>query len=816
MSGFSPETNLSFQSADEPRKHESAARAIAGGDKGHGSIRGSIRPRWADAGICRFLFCIVMLISATSYGWGYGDAVINELMWMGTSLHQTDEFIELRNMTGTAVNFSANPWSVYRQGEFMMMINEGILPPFGYFLICRRDSLSSRIVGANMISSFLVLTNSNTSYALYAGSSNSAPLLDIADDGVGIPFSGRFVWAENVFWSMERNDPPGEGNVASSWHVGCLQRGFVEGAIERGTPGFPNYRNIPPNPPDSIILHPHFVADDTIVTASAHGIFDPDSIPGEKIIVFNWLIDDSLIFAQIDSYPPYVSIYDSSRTSPGNILRVRAYVFDGTDSSTAAFSNPAPVHFEKGDLVINEIAWMGSNRSSNDKWIELFNNSNRSIDFARTPFYISISGTTSSELTLDSGIIPRGGYWLISTLEPSEPECAFEVSPDFRDIDLPITSSGFFIELHDFGGHLIDKVDASTGPLSGENMPSDSVKYTMARKTPPGDGSISSSWFSSEVTSGYKTDALERGTPRSANVRNNPPRLEFAGDEGYIDNMFQPNIGNMDSFFWWRVKYIDLDNEPPDSICLLFDKNNDGVWQPNEVFPLYPENPSHMDFVGGAIYRRWIYGLKPSETGSPFSIRASDGKTISAYGIPAVNGPIIEPTLRFTIFGRSWSPDTIWGPPYEPPSVVSKAQEMPVLLHSGDTPLEVGLAITLPDIYEHSSDTFEYSPGGWIFAEHTDSAGINRYALSALFVPTLEAPSASDFNDDLEDLLIGEFRWFDGDTLGRLADSLDSIIWPKDRLRLAFKFDPPKKTAGFYSEWQHRITVTLRIRPALP
>lgn len=815
-SGLFPKTNPRFQNTDKPCEFESAARAIAGGERVFDKTRGFGRPRWADAGNCRLILCITILFCLTVFGWGYGDAVINELMWMGTSLHQTDEFLELRNMTGTAVDFSATPWSIYRQGEFMMMINEGILPSHGYFLICRRDSISSRIIGANMISSFLVLTNSNTSYALYAGSSNSSPLLDVADDGVGIPFSGRFVFADGVFWSMERNDPPGEGNVASSWHVGCLQRGFVEGAIERGTPGFPNYRNIPPSPADSIILSPCFIADDTIVSASAFGIFDPDSIQGEKIVVFDWLIDDSLISTQIDSHPPYVSVCDSSKTLPGNILRVRSYVFDGTDSSTASFSNSAPVHFEKGDLVVNEIAWMGSNRSPHDTWIELFNNSNRAVDFARTPFYISITGSTSSELTLDSGILPRGGFWLISRFEPSNPSCAYAVSPDIRDVVLPISSAGFDIEIHDFAGYLIDRVDASTGPLSGQDIPSDSVKYTMARITPPGDGSVSSNWFSSEVTSGYKAGALERGTPRSTNIRNNPPRLEFAGDEGYIDDMFQPNIGNMDSFFWWRVKYIDLDNEPPDSICLLFDKNNDGIWQSSEVFALYPENPSHTDFISGAIYRRWIYGLKPTETGSLFSIRASDAKTISAYGIPAVNGPIIEPTFRFTIFGRLWAPDTIWGPPFEPPSVVTKTHEMPVLIHSGDTPLEVGLAITQADIFEHSADTFAYSPGGWTYVEHTDSTGINSYALSALFVPTLEAPLASDFNDSMEDLLIGEFRWFDGDTLGCLSDSLDSIIWPKDRLRLAFKFDPPKKTAGFYSEWQHRISVTLRIRPALP
>ena len=34
------------------------------------------------------------------------------------------------------------------------------------------------------------------------------------------------------------------------------------------------------------------------------------------------------------------------------------------------------------DVVISEIAWMGTTASSNDEWIELYNNTSSAIDFA--------------------------------------------------------------------------------------------------------------------------------------------------------------------------------------------------------------------------------------------------------------------------------------------------------------------------------------------------------------------------------------------------------------------------------------------------
>ena len=62
------------------------------------------------------------------------------------------------------------------------------------------------------------------------------------------------------------------------------------------------------------------------------------------------------------------------------------------------------------DVVISEIAWMGTTTSSNDEWIEPYsNNTGSAIDL--TSWALSAADGTPS-ITL-AGIIPAGGYYLL-------------------------------------------------------------------------------------------------------------------------------------------------------------------------------------------------------------------------------------------------------------------------------------------------------------------------------------------------------------------------------------------------------------------
>ena len=759
--------------------------------------------------LSRSIKVALLIVPLCAMAWSEGDAVINELMWMGTSLSPYDEFLEIRNMTGTAVDFSETPWAIYRQDALMMLIDDGVLPAYGLFLICRRDSAESRITATpNLVSNAMVLTNSNTRYALYAGSGSTSPLLDVADDGIGEPMSGRFVPSENVRWSMERNDPPGRGDIASNWHPACISVGFAVGSTEKGTPGSPNYRNVPPNAP-SIDLTPDFVADDSTVIAIASGVADPDSIPGELDVIFDWLEDGTVIWNEIDSIPPFESTMPDSMSEPGHRYVLRTYSFDGTDSTGPLYSDTIPVHFERGDLILSELAWAGGVHSSSDEWIEIFNNSDKEIDFSETPIGIS------DMLILDSGSVSAGGYFLVSNFAESDPRSDLDVAPDLIDEAVELRNDSLRVELRDFpecGGSAIDIAGDGGPPFAGLNSPDDSSMFSMSRKTPPDDGTSPSNWFTSEVSIGFDDGSLDRGSPRSANLRNSPPYLDWVGTSGYISDGLEPHFGTMDTLFVWKILYTDADNTPPEYLRLLFDKNCDGAFASDEIIPMYRSNPADSDFTDGVVYKAWQIGLPPAPSCCFYTFRASDGLASCALGIPALAGPEIAPTMRLSILGATWRPDTA----RPDTTIVTSAYEMPFIFQTGDVPLEVGLAIVEPDIYTHSSDSSAFSPGGWTFAERIDTSGINLYKLSALFMDGIEAPQPDDFNDDAEDLLTDEIEWFDGDTLGRPSDSLDAVWHPGDRRRLAFRLDTPREIAGFYSLWEHRIAVRVYLREPLP
>ena len=66
-------------------------------------------------------------------------------------------------------------------------------------------------------------------------------------------------------------------------------------------------------------------------------------------------------------------------------------------------------------IVINEIAWMGTENSSNDEWIELYNNSEADIDL--TGWVLEAADETPS-ISLE-GTITAGGYFLLERTDDS-------------------------------------------------------------------------------------------------------------------------------------------------------------------------------------------------------------------------------------------------------------------------------------------------------------------------------------------------------------------------------------------------------------
>ncbi len=115
-------------------------------------------------------------------------------------------------------------------------------------------------------------------------------------------------------------------------------------------------------------------------------------------------------------------------------------------------------------VLINEICWMGSQESSSNEWIELYNTTNQNIIV--DDWEIIISETKTINL---KGIIPANGFYLLGR------------NKNQAELDLihnkALNNKGEIIKLIDFNNNIVDSIDCSRGWDYGSNE----TKKTMER-----------------------------------------------------------------------------------------------------------------------------------------------------------------------------------------------------------------------------------------------------------------------------------------------------------------------------------------------
>jgi len=154
-----------------------------------------------------------------------------------------------------------------------------------------------------------------------------------------------------------------------------------------------------------------------------------------------------------------------------------------------------------GDVVINEIAWMGTTGSSSNEWIELYNTTGSSISL--TSWTLKSTDNTPS-VTLSGSIGPYGYYLLERTDDNTIPGITAD-----KIYTGAMTDTGELLELRDSSTTLIDHANQSSGYFAG----STSTRSTMSRIDVNISGTTSTNWFTSTASYGYGN-----GSPRAANV----------------------------------------------------------------------------------------------------------------------------------------------------------------------------------------------------------------------------------------------------------------------------------------------------------
>lgn len=170
-----------------------------------------------------------------------------------------------------------------------------------------------------------------------------------------------------------------------------------------------------------------------------------------------------------------------------------------------------------GQVVFNEIMWMGAEGDASDEWLELRNMSDRDIDL--TGWVIrNLGDGVTPDVTIPSGTLPANGFYLIAQYD--ELGSQFMVDPDWVT-DIELDDAGEALQLETPTAVVIDQTDAAAwaAGTSGAEFRS------MERVNQPGDGTDPMSWHNCESASCAEARELywdvvgnNYGTPQDSNL----------------------------------------------------------------------------------------------------------------------------------------------------------------------------------------------------------------------------------------------------------------------------------------------------------
>lgn len=171
-----------------------------------------------------------------------------------------------------------------------------------------------------------------------------------------------------------------------------------------------------------------------------------------------------------------------------------------------------------GDVVINELMWMGSLGNGDDEWLELRNLTDQEISLT--------NWTVAGVIIPDGKTLPAQGYFLISNFDKAGSK--INVDPDLVDGSLVLNNLDAQYILKDNLGNIIDTADNEEGaPAAGEYDSANNIYYSMERDATPGNGYDANVWhtsFTDPVSlSGYwDAGFVEKGTPGGQNLSQAP------------------------------------------------------------------------------------------------------------------------------------------------------------------------------------------------------------------------------------------------------------------------------------------------------
>ena len=145
------------------------------------------------------------------------------------------------------------------------------------------------------------------------------------------------------------------------------------------------------------------------------------------------------------------------------------------------------------DVIINEIAWMGTEIDSSNEWIELYNDSDTEINLNDWGLYEEGGETLIEPLT---EIIGSKSYYLIERTDDNTVPSIEASQPPTSWSGYGLNNNGEHLQLLDSTSNIIDEVNCSGSWFEGDK----DTKQTMER-----------------ITDGWQTSSDPGGTPKTQN-----------------------------------------------------------------------------------------------------------------------------------------------------------------------------------------------------------------------------------------------------------------------------------------------------------
>jgi len=158
--------------------------------------------------------------------------------------------------------------------------------------------------------------------------------------------------------------------------------------------------------------------------------------------------------------------------------------------------------------------WRGSNISTADEWLELYNNSDEIIDLSSWSIFDEVKNEKMVEVV--AGLVSPGEYFLISNNTKdhgfSSGESILDIDPDLVDSDISLSNSNFKISLRNSNGEIIDNAGDGGKPFYGEY---NGEIASMQRIDFSGSGEYKSSWSASMERKNLDDGVLSFATPKA-------------------------------------------------------------------------------------------------------------------------------------------------------------------------------------------------------------------------------------------------------------------------------------------------------------